>query len=138
VTRAELSVPRVGPNSWSPYNHIPSAETLSCDVKKVFAHVRKRIAKMLQVRIIQLALLELKCIDIPFQEHEGTLSFTTDAWTSPNHKAYVAITVHFEHEGNPIAMLLDLVEVAKSHSGVNLATAFAEVLEEFSVSDKVY
>jgi hypothetical protein len=35
-------------------------------------------------------------------------------------------------------MLLDLVEVAKSHSGVNLAAAFAEVLEEFGISDKVW
>ena len=50
---------------------------------------------------------------------------------------YVAITVHFEHDGVPISMLLDLVEVAKSHSGVNLAVAFAQVLEEFSISDKV-
>jgi hypothetical protein len=49
----------------------------------------------------------------------------------------VAITVHFEHEGIPISMLLDLVEVAKSHSGANLAAAFAQVLEEFGISDKV-
>ena len=57
----------------------------------------------------------------------------------PNHKAYVAITVHFEHEGVPISMLLDLVEVARlgSHSGVNLAEAFAHVLEEFGINDKV-
>jgi hypothetical protein len=49
----------------------------------------------------------------------------------------VAITVHFENEGVPVAMLLDLVEVAKSHSGVNLACAFANVLKEFGISDKV-
>lgn len=49
----------------------------------------------------------------------------------------MAITVHFEHQGVPISMLLDLVEVAKSHSGVNLAAAFAQVLEEFGISDKV-
>ena len=55
----------------------------------------------------------------------------------PNHKAYVAFTVHFEHEGNPISMLLDLVEVAKSHSGANLAEAFAKVLNEFGIEDKV-
>jgi hypothetical protein len=79
----------------------------------------------------------LEFLDIPVQEHEGALSFATDAWTSPNHKAYVAITVHFEYEGKPIAMLLDLVELAKSHSGVNLAAAFAQVLEEFGISDKV-
>lgn len=65
------------------------------------------------------------------------MNFATDAWTSPNHKAYVAFTVHFAHEGAPISMLLDLVEVAKSHSGVNLAAAFAKVLEEFGISDKV-
>ena len=34
-------------------------------------------------------------------------------------------------------MLLDLVEVAKSHSGLNLAAAFAKVLEDFGISDKV-
>ncbi|KIJ89736.1 hypothetical protein K443DRAFT_15827 [Laccaria amethystina LaAM-08-1] len=71
------------------------------------------------------------------QENDGTLSFATNAWMSPNHKAYVAITVHFEHEGIPISTLLDLVDVAKSHSGVNLVTAFAQVLEEFGISDKV-
>jgi hypothetical protein len=61
----------------------------------------------------------------------------TDAWTSPNHKAFVAFTVHFEHEGASISMLLDLVEVAKSHSGVNLANAFVTVLRDFGIEDKV-
>ena len=49
----------------------------------------------------------------------------------------MAFTVHFEHEGVPMSMLLDLVEVVKSHSGVNLAEAFAKVLEEFRIEDKV-
>ena len=65
------------------------------------------------------------------------MNFTTDAWTSPNHKAYVAFTVHFEHEGVPISMLLDIVEVAKSHSGVRLAEAFVKVLEDLGIEDKV-
>ena len=42
-----------------------------------------------------------------------------------------------EHEGAPISMLLDLVEVAKSHTGVNLAEAFAKVLQDFGIEDKV-
>jgi hypothetical protein len=71
------------------------------------------------------------------QEYSGALNFATDAWTSPNHKAYIAITFHFEHEGTPILMLLDLVEVAKSHSGVNLAETFVKVLGEFGIDDKV-
>jgi hypothetical protein len=49
----------------------------------------------------------------------------------------MAITVHFEHEGLPMAMLLDLVEVPRSHSGVNLGEACLEVLRAFGVEDKV-
>lgn len=65
------------------------------------------------------------------------MNFATDAWMSPNHKPYVVFTVHFKHEGVPMLMLLDLVEVAKSHLGENLAVGFTEVLEEFGISDKV-
>jgi hypothetical protein len=71
------------------------------------------------------------------QQRPGALNFATDAWTSPNHKAYVAITVHFEIRGVAKAMLLDIVEVARSHTGVNLAEAFATVLKEFGFQDKV-
>ena len=71
------------------------------------------------------------------QEHEGKLNFTTDAWTSSNHKAFVAVTVHFKLNGKPICMMLDLVEVVTLHSGVNLAAAFAQILGKFGISDKV-
>ena len=71
------------------------------------------------------------------QEYDGTLSFGTDAWTLPNHKAYVAVMVHFEKNGVLISMLLDVVEVAHSHTGVNLAEAFMQVLDEFGIADKV-
>ena len=60
-----------------------------------------------------------------------------DTWTSPNHKAYVAITVHFEQNSTPLAMLLGLVEVPKSHTGLNLVLAFIKALEDFGVDDKV-
>ena len=71
------------------------------------------------------------------QEHNGALNFATDAWTSPNHKVYVAVTVHYQNLGVPISMLLDLVEVVCSHSGFNLAKAFVNILEDFGISDKV-
>jgi len=73
----------------------------------------------------------------PLQEHTGALSFATDAWTSPNHKAYMAVTVHFKNKGVPVAMLLDIVELACSHSGLNLAAAFAKILEDFGIDNKV-
>jgi len=70
------------------------------------------------------------------QEHDGAINFATDAWTSPNSQVFVALTAHFEHQGVPISILLDIVEVARSHSGINLAAAFAQILEEFGISDK--
>ncbi|KAL6307201.1 hypothetical protein BKA93DRAFT_712591, partial [Sparassis latifolia] len=84
---------------------IPSCWTVARDVHKVFACCWAHVAKMLQ-------------------EYDGELSFATDAWTSPNHKAIVTFTVHLQHKGMPLRMVLDVVEVADSHSGVNLATAF--------------
>ena len=48
----------------------------------------------------------------------------------------MAFTIHMEHKGEPVSMLLDLVEVAKSHSGKNLAEAFEKVLKDFGISDK--
>ena len=49
----------------------------------------------------------------------------------------MAVTVHFENEGVPMAMLLDIVELPRSHSGFNLAAVFAKILEDFGISDKV-
>ena len=49
----------------------------------------------------------------------------------------MAIMVHFEHQGEPMLLLLDIVEVAKTHTGVNLAAAFAKILDDFGISDKV-
>lgn len=37
----------------------------------------------------------------------------------------------------PICLLLDVVEVACTHTGINLAKAFAEVLEDYGIADKV-
>ena len=47
------------------------------------------------------------------------------------------MTAHFEHKGAPVSLLLDIVEVGRSHSGVNLAVTFAGILEEFGITNKV-
>lgn len=49
----------------------------------------------------------------------------------------MAVTVHYELEGVPVSMLLDLVEVACSHSGINLAAAFSKILDDFGILSKV-
>ena len=47
------------------------------------------------------------------KEYKGDLNFTTNAWTSPNHKAFVALTVHLKKNGVPLCLVLDVVEVAQ-------------------------
>ncbi|PIL28879.1 hypothetical protein GSI_08925 [Ganoderma sinense ZZ0214-1] len=104
--------------SGRPGYYVPSPTMVSRDVKVVFIATRKRLAKMLQ-------------------GYSGKLSFASDAWTSPNHRSFIAVTVHLEVKGRPLRMLLDLVELAKSHTGVNLAVAFRDVLHEFGIESKV-
>lgn len=77
-----------------PHYYIPSPSTVSRDVRLVFVNCRIRMARMLR-------------------SYDGALSFATDAWTSPNHQAYVAVSVHLLHKGQPLSIVLDVVEVAK-------------------------
>ncbi len=74
--------------------YIPSETTISRDTKAAFGRARTKIAGMLR-------------------NYEGKISFATDTWTSPNHRAFVAVTAHLEHNGEPLCFLLDLVKVAK-------------------------
>ena len=78
-----------------PEFYLPHPSTVSRDVRLVFGRTRKRIAEMLQ-------------------SYEGALSFSTNAWTSEaSHCSFVAIIVHLEHNGSPLAMVLDVIEVAE-------------------------
>ena len=101
-----------------PNIEIPSPSTVSRDIHASFKKCRDRISKLLK-------------------EHPGRVHFATDAWTSPNHRAFVAWTVHLEHKGHMVTFLLDIVEVPESHTGVALANAFQAMLERFGLQDKV-
>ncbi|KAF8124115.1 hypothetical protein EV363DRAFT_1178463, partial [Boletus edulis] len=78
-----------------PEYYLPSPAIVSRDVKLVFVRTRQRIAKMLRVGISR------------------RINFTTDAWTLPNHHAFVAFAAHLEHKGALLTFPLDVVEVSK-------------------------
>ncbi|KAH9916622.1 uncharacterized protein BXZ73DRAFT_2163, partial [Epithele typhae] len=73
---------------------IPSATTVARDVKTLFARSRNRLSHMLR-------------------NYDGQLSISTDCWTSPNGHPFVGILVHFVHNGDPISLVLDVIEVPK-------------------------
>lgn len=60
-----------------------------------------------------------------------------NGWLSPNHKSNITMTVRLKCNGKLLMMLLDLIEVPKSHTGVNLDIAFVDVLKKFRIEDKV-
>lgn len=80
---------------------LPSDDTISRDIKTSFEKCRARIAKLLQ-------------------DHPGRIHFATDAWTSPNHRAFVAWTVHLEYEGDMLSFLLDIIELPEVRHHNNL------------------
>ena len=71
------------------------------------------------------------------QEYKEELNFSTDAQTSPNHHAFVVFVVYLEVKGEPLTFILDIVEVAKSHTGLVLAQMFAQLLADFGIKEKV-
>jgi hypothetical protein len=79
-----------------PNIELPSNNTIFRDIKASFEKCQDRITKLLQ-------------------EHPGRLHFATDAWTSPNHHAFVAWTVHLEYEGEMLSFLLDIIELPEVH-----------------------
>ncbi|KAJ7362867.1 hypothetical protein DFH08DRAFT_630003, partial [Mycena albidolilacea] len=70
----------------------PSRSTVARDLKAVYERSADRVKKLLT-------------------EYNDRLSFATDTWTSPNHRAFVAWTVHLQHKGEPLVFLLDIFEV---------------------------
>ncbi|KAJ6587344.1 hypothetical protein B0H10DRAFT_1831741, partial [Mycena sp. CBHHK59/15] len=74
--------------------YIPSPTTIARDVKLLFNKTRERLKKR-------------------FQNTPACISLVTDAWTSPNHRAYIAVSGHWEEEGKQINCLLDFVDVPK-------------------------
>jgi len=101
-----------------PLIKVPSPNTVRRDVKAAYVKCREHTSKVLW-------------------DHPGHIHIATNAWSSTNHHAFVAWTVHLEHEGRMLAFLLDIVEVPESHSRLALAKAFQKMLEGYGLEEKV-
>ena len=79
----------------------------------------------------------------------GRISFTTDIWSDPDRKPYMAVTAHWM-ERQPLqvsqtllhrislrADLIGFIYVLGSHTGNNLAEVFLYILDRLQIANKV-
>ena len=105
--------------SLHPSAEIPSADTVKSRIMKYYEQDKEKIKDIL-------ANLSTK------------ISFTTDCWTSPSGKSFMAITAHFiDNDWILQHILLDFIEIHESHTGQNLKNAFLLRLESFLIENKV-
>ena len=109
-----------------PFINLPSHMTCSRDIIAAYKEAHKVVTKLLQ-------------------EMPSYLHFDTDAWTSPNHCAFIVWMVQFEFQGEIVNFLLEIIKVPEvcilicsldsrltafmSHTGAALTRAFQAMLE---------
>ncbi|MBW0465267.1 hypothetical protein O181_004982 [Austropuccinia psidii MF-1] len=70
--------------------------------------------------------------------HEIDVSFTTDAWTSPNITAYLAVTAHYIYMDFKLtSIIIGLAEIQGDHSGASLATQFLTIIRRYDLEQKI-
>ncbi|VDC02336.1 unnamed protein product [Peniophora sp. CBMAI 1063] len=97
---------------------IPSPSTLHRDTLECFKWGRRAVSSKLKA--------------LPTR-----LNYGSDEWTSPNHRALMAMSVCYEKESNTVEHLLDVVHVPYSHTGVNLSKAFIKSTDGMQITDKI-
>ncbi|KAF5365839.1 hypothetical protein D9757_012804 [Collybiopsis confluens] len=106
-----------------PDRYVPSRETVARDVMKLYGGTRAKLGQELQ-------------------DYPGLLPIAINAWTSPNHHAFMSVITSWprkqaDGKEDLFTTLLDFVELPVSHSGENMASAVAEILKSYGIEDKL-
>jgi len=65
------------------------------------------------------------------------VSLTSDMWTASNNDAFLSLTIHFVDNNWVLKnFLLDIIPFSIRHTGINMATAIMNVLQEFDLAEK--
>lgn len=72
------------------------------------------------------------------REAPGLVHISFDGWRSPNRLNLYGIACFFRDENNrPCKLILGVPELTVAHTGANIASQVAEIIEEFGIHDKV-
>ncbi|CAG8836392.1 474_t:CDS:2, partial [Gigaspora margarita] len=64
--------------------------------------------------------------------------FTSDLWTSPNNKEFIAITAHYIDDNWALQeVIINFGLMSKKHDGTNITNGFFKVLENYNITLKI-
>ncbi|KAF5337795.1 hypothetical protein D9758_016284 [Tetrapyrgos nigripes] len=94
--------------------------------------------KAIKNRIMRMGESSRENIKQMFDELEGKVSISLDAWTSSNGYAFIAIIAHYvTNKGKLEELLIDFRELSGAHSGDNMAEVVWETLAQYGPKGKI-
>ena len=73
-----------------------------------------------------------------FRQSRSKVHFTFDMWTSPNYKAFLRVVAHWLNFDYKLqSTVLGMRRFYGRHTGENLASCFLEIVEPYSIIDKI-
>ncbi|PBK90629.1 hypothetical protein ARMGADRAFT_1082353 [Armillaria gallica] len=103
---------------FNPSVKMPSADTVSCDVKDVYQMVKKQVASLLQGMW-------------------GKIHIAQDGRAAPQKLSLMGLVTIWVADGKMQTLTLDMAHLHKSHMGNNLAGCFYKSLQDFGIVDKL-
>lgn len=76
----------------------------------------------------------IKRLKKELSENASKISFTTDIWTTPNHKEYMSVSYHYINAQYELKSgILDFMPFPGSHNGEEIARKMLEMLIKFEL-----
>ena len=107
-------------------------------LQALYPRIKLPVANTIKNHLINYHKNGIEIIQEILQNLPGKISFTTDLWTSPSAKNFMAITAHFINDKWELeSLVLDFAQIWGKHSGDNIKNIFTSCLESFKIQTKV-
>ncbi|CAG8833149.1 5766_t:CDS:2, partial [Cetraspora pellucida] len=76
-------------------------------------------------------------VKLTLNQVSGKVAFTSDLWTASNGISFLSLTIHYVDTSWKLkCFLLDIIPMKEQHTGINIANALMDILDENCISEK--
>ncbi|CAG8810487.1 17682_t:CDS:2, partial [Cetraspora pellucida] len=76
-------------------------------------------------------------VKLTLNQVPGKVAFTSDLWTASNGTSFLSLTIHYVDISWKLkCFLLDIIPMKEWHTGINIANALMDILDENCISEK--